>query len=281
MRLAISNAKLNPRGEVDLAGLTFSTDFPVTAGSAQAATAACIPIEGGTLKFRPATSRLVWKARDRSLNFLMADPTQGTTSISITSGGAPALTITYGIESAPAWQSSGTPPTRWRYKDTNDPKPTPGIERITSAATRLMLKGRGGVLSPLSTPAQLPVTFQVVDSSGKCIEVRFSRCKQNDGKAIKCKRDTYFNTITADTPNSIDTIIDDATLPHQARLHGLPLDFLWALGPVTTAGNNPPPTFTALTGWGQVYEGANGNRARNTRVQIRNFQVYLLSNQDG
>ncbi|RMD82881.1 MAG: hypothetical protein D6815_08040 [Candidatus Dadabacteria bacterium] len=249
--------------------------------SSVATTAACIPIEGGTLKFRPAASRLVWKARDKSLDFLMADPTQGTTSITITSAGASVLAITYGTESAPAWQSSGAPPTKWRYKFVNDPSPTPGIERITSTATRFIMKGRGGVLTPLTTPAALPVTFQVVDSAGGCITVTFSSCRQNDTNALKCKRDTYFNTITTDMPNSIDTIIDDATLPHQARLHGVPLDFPWALGPFTTAGNNPPSNFTALTGWGQVYEAANGNRARNTRVQIRNFQAYVLSIQDG
>jgi len=35
-----------------------------------------------------------------------------------------------------------------------------------------------------------------------------------------------------------------------------------------------------MTGWGQVYEGANGNRAKNTRVQIRNFEAHVLSKQD-
>ncbi|MFQ5512478.1 MAG: hypothetical protein ACE5EO_11590 [Candidatus Krumholzibacteriia bacterium] len=247
---------------------------------AVSASAVCIPVEGGTLKFRPATGRLLWKARDKSIEFLMADPALGTTSIAIAAADTAVLTLNYGSGSASAWRSFGTPPTKWQYKDVDDPSPIVGVRRITSRPTRFTLRGRGGVLNSLSAPTLLPIAFQVTDSNGGCIEVAFSSCKRNNANGIKCRRDVEIDTFTADTPNSLDTIIDDVTLPHQARLHGLPLDFDWALAPIGTAGNNAPANYSAMTGWGQVYEGANGNRAKNTRIQIRNFRSYVLSKQD-
>ncbi len=81
--------------------------------------------------------------------------------------------------------------------------------------------------------------------------------------------------------NSLQTIIDDMTLPHEGRPHGVPESYDWARGPQMGRGNHPPATWHAMTAWGQVYEDARGNPARNTRVEIRDMRAYILSKHDG
>ncbi len=66
------------------------------------------------------------------------------------------------------------------------------------------------------------------------------------------------------------------TLPHEAKLHGVPDTYDWANGPRMGRGNNAGD-FKAFTAWGQVYESAVGNTATNTRVELRNIRAYLLS----
>ncbi len=87
------------------------------------------------------------------------------------------------------------------------------------------------------------------------------------------------NTLTADVPNSVETIIYDMSLPHDGSPHGIPSTYDWALGPRIGMGNNPG-NFGAIIAWGQVYEDANGNPAANTRVQIRDIKAYMLSKRD-
>ncbi|RMG76955.1 MAG: hypothetical protein D6711_02750 [Chloroflexi bacterium] len=79
--------------------------------------------------------------------------------------------------------------------------------------------------------------------------------------------------------NSLQTIIQDMTLPHEGRPHGVPSNFDWALQPRIGMGNNPGD-FRAFIAWGQVYEAAEGNPATNTRVQLRDIQAYYLSQRD-
>ena len=80
--------------------------------------------------------------------------------------------------------------------------------------------------------------------------------------------------------NSIETIIQDMTLPHEDRPHGLPDSCNWARHPRLGMGADPK-SFKALTAWGQVYEDAAGNPAANTRVHIRNLRAFILSKRDG
>ncbi len=80
--------------------------------------------------------------------------------------------------------------------------------------------------------------------------------------------------------NSLETIINDMQLPHEGKPHGVPESHNWALGPRIGMGNDPQ-SFKAMTAWGQLYEDAGGNPARNTRVQIRNIRAYVLSRADG
>jgi hypothetical protein len=81
--------------------------------------------------------------------------------------------------------------------------------------------------------------------------------------------------------NSLETIVDDMTLPHEGRPHGVPDSYDWARHPVMGMGNHPPAAWRAITAWGQLYEDASGNPASNTRVGIRLIRTYLLSKRDG
>ena len=76
--------------------------------------------------------------------------------------------------------------------------------------------------------------------------------------------------------NSVEEIIDDMTLPHEAAPKGVPASYNWAQKPRLGMGNTPG-IFTALIAWGQVYETSAGNTAANTRVELRNIRTYLLS----
>jgi len=80
--------------------------------------------------------------------------------------------------------------------------------------------------------------------------------------------------------NSVQTVIDDMTLPHEGRPHGVPLNYDWAVGPRVGMGNDPG-AFRAMTAWGQIYEDASGNPASNSRVQIAGMAAYLLGKKDG
>ena len=80
--------------------------------------------------------------------------------------------------------------------------------------------------------------------------------------------------------NSIETIINDMKLPHEGHPHGVPLSWDWAQKPRLGKGNNPG-SYKAMTAWGQLYEDAYGNPAKNTRVHIRDIKAYMLSKKDG
>jgi hypothetical protein len=81
------------------------------------------------------------------------------------------------------------------------------------------------------------------------------------------------------TVNSVAEIINDMSLPHEGKPHGVPSSFDWAAGPRLSAGNNPG-NFTACIPWGQVYEDANGNPATNSRVQLKTIKAYYLNKKD-
>jgi hypothetical protein len=96
--------------------------------------------------------------------------------------------------------------------------------------------------------------------------------------------DVSINTISDGseyTPyNSLDDIIGDITLPHEGLPHGVPESYDWAPGPRKGA-QQPPEGWTAAIAWGQLYEWAEGNPAANTRVQIRDMELYYLGKSDG
>jgi hypothetical protein len=79
--------------------------------------------------------------------------------------------------------------------------------------------------------------------------------------------------------NSLEDIIGDITLPHEGLPHGVPDSYDWAKGPRRGA-QRPPDGWTAAIAWGQLYEWAEGNPAINTRVQIRDMEMYYLSKID-
>jgi hypothetical protein len=94
-----------------------------------------------------------------------------------------------------------------------------------------------------------------------------------------CCFNSELNASSSNSINSVQTIISDMQPPHEGRPHGVAKNYSWAAGPRVGMGNNPKD-FRALTAWGQVYEAAEGNRASNSRVQIRNIKAYLLSKRD-
>ena len=77
--------------------------------------------------------------------------------------------------------------------------------------------------------------------------------------------------------NYIENIINDMKLAHEGLPHGVPLSYNWSQRPRVGMGTNPREGYTATTAWGQVYEAAEGNPATNTRVQLRNMQMYYFS----
>lgn len=82
----------------------------------------------------------------------------------------------------------------------------------------------------------------------------------------------------AGLPNTLQTVINDMRLPHEARPRGVFHD--WARGPRMGKGNDPGG-FAAFHAWGHVYEAADGSGAQNVRVQIRNIRAYILSKTTG
>ncbi|MBC8149530.1 MAG: hypothetical protein H8E96_07625, partial [Verrucomicrobiaceae bacterium] len=156
------------------------------------ATARCVPIGGGKLKIRPAAgnvhSRFSWKAKDKSLDFLIADPTSGTTTVQMLVAGTVAATIAFDQTAAAAWRSSGNPVRAWGYKDRDDPSPIDGIEKIKSKEHSFQLKGKDGIIDLLTAPLALPISIQVTDSAGACYVSHFTECARNDDRLIKCKQ---------------------------------------------------------------------------------------------
>lgn len=80
--------------------------------------------------------------------------------------------------------------------------------------------------------------------------------------------------------NTLEDIIGDNTLPHEGLPHGVPDHYDWQTAPRKGA-QQPPEGWTAAIAWGQLYEWAEGNPASNTRVQIRDMEMYYLSKSDG
>jgi len=79
--------------------------------------------------------------------------------------------------------------------------------------------------------------------------------------------------------NSIQEIIDDMALCHEALPHGVPEKYGWQKCPRVGMGNDPGG-FSALMPWGQVYVSEAGNPVSNTRVELRNLESYYLSKRD-
>lgn len=71
--------------------------------------------------------------------------------------------------------------------------------------------------------------------------------------------------------DSLSKIGLEMSLPNEALPDGVPLDFDWAQRPRLGAGNKPGG-FSAVTGWGQLFN-ANGGVRSSIPVQMRNMQV--------
>lgn len=77
--------------------------------------------------------------------------------------------------------------------------------------------------------------------------------------------------------NSVELIIEDMTLVHSPRPHGVPDSYDWCCHPeVRTQPDEVPSGWNSLTAWGQVYESIDGNPAINTRVELKDFETWIL-----
>ena len=85
---------------------------------------------------------------------------------------------------------------------------------------------------------------------------------------------------TGGTTSAADQIAADMQATNEGYPHGVPLSWDWANGPVIDMGNNSNGQ-QAITAWGVVYVAAQGNPATNTRVNIRNVQLYFLQQSTG
>jgi hypothetical protein len=79
-----------------------------------------------------------------------------------------------------------------------------------------------------------------------------------------------------ETLNSITEINDDMTLNHETKPHGVPSDWDWAEHGKISMGNDPQG-WTAAIVWGHFYVAASGSNSSNTRMQVRNIMLYILS----
>lgn len=88
---------------------------------------------------------------------------------------------------------------------------------------------------------------------------------------------SFFATI-----NSLQTIKDDMTLPHEGYPNGVSEHTGWSFRPRVGEGNTPPePDWSAMTAWGQVYIAKGESPVQNVRFQLRNMQAWYLSKADG
>jgi len=89
------------------------------------------------------------------------------------------------------------------------------------------------------------------------------------------------NPTPTSTPSNLwIEIAADMTGSNEAYPQGVPLSYDWAQGPTIVMGNNPNG-WQAITAWGVVTIPTQGNPATNTRVNIRNVQLYLLQHSTG
>ncbi|MGB7300767.1 MAG: hypothetical protein WBD34_15715 [Burkholderiaceae bacterium] len=152
------------------------------------------------------------------------------------------------------------------------------------------------VVFPLMLSACGETDYAAVSASGS----EQMAISPNAGSAPTKKSDSGqdFNPgslATAETINSLDTIVDDMALMNDLPLIGADPAYGFASGPgFTIMGNNPsganlPDWFVAdnpeladsgywqaIIPWFVLFEGQ-GNSAQNVRVQLRNLKLYILS----
>ncbi len=79
--------------------------------------------------------------------------------------------------------------------------------------------------------------------------------------------------------NFLQNIIDDMKKPHEGYPHGVSTECNWGQKAREHLGTDPG-RFRAATAWGQLYEERDGNPAENTRVQLRNLELYYFSKKE-
>ncbi|HEY4086011.1 MAG TPA: hypothetical protein VGM43_08735 [Bryobacteraceae bacterium] len=75
-------------------------------------------------------------------------------------------------------------------------------------------------------------------------------------------------------------IAGDMQGANEGHPHGVPSDWDWANGPAMEMGNNSNG-WRAVEAWGLIYVASEGSKAVNTRVNIRDMQLFVLSASKG
>ena len=83
--------------------------------------------------------------------------------------------------------------------------------------------------------------------------------------------------VTGTGANALDTVIADVSLPNEGYPHGVPSSYSFYNGPELD-NPLPPGGMSAATSWGVIYEAAEGSPAVNTRVEVRDEELWLWSN---
>ena len=77
--------------------------------------------------------------------------------------------------------------------------------------------------------------------------------------------------------SALDTVTADVSLPNEGYPHGVPSSYSFYNGPELD-NPLPPGGMSAATSWGVIYEAAEGSPAVNTRVEVRDEELWLWSN---
>jgi hypothetical protein len=125
-------------------------------------------------------------------------------------------------------------------------------------------------------------TTLALNAGSYALRVVSRRGRSNSSSTINITVSSTGGTPSSPVSSSsvADQIAADMQGTNEGFPHGVPLSYDWANGPVIQDGNNSNGG-QAITAWGVVYVSANGNTATNTRVNIRNLQLYFLQKSTG
>jgi hypothetical protein len=83
---------------------------------------------------------------------------------------------------------------------------------------------------------------------------------------------------SAHAVNTVQEVVDDMKLNHEAAPHGVPSWWSWGTKGRIGHGQTVPAAATHISFWNQVYEPTTLNPSVNARVQMRDAQVWVLYN---
>ena len=80
---------------------------------------------------------------------------------------------------------------------------------------------------------------------------------------------------------TVQMLIDDMSLAHEAKPEGVPDTINWSAKPRIGAGSRIPAGWSCVTMWGQIYPAQGGDPSTNVRVEMRELSLCYLSKRTG